>query len=159
MKIKTKFPFDDYNGYIVTNPENRRNVCLVHKKTKKRTTISYARYLMSVKEKRILERTEEVDHKDGDKTNDEIKNLQILSKADNIRKSFVESGRTLKMIELECPSCKNNFIRNLGNSHIQKGSSFTVCSKQCLYAMLRNGFSKAELIEIGKKQIVRYFRK
>ena len=159
MKIETQYPYEEYAGYLVTNPENRRNVCLVHKTTKKRTTVSYARYLMSVKEKRVLLRTEEVDHKDGDKTNDSIDNFKILSKGDNIRKSVIESGRTRKMVELKCPSCENNFIRKLGQSHLQKGSAFTLCSKKCLHEILKKGLSKNEMIELGKNQIVRQFRK
>jgi len=158
MKINTEFPFNDYNGYIVINPEGRRNVCLVHKKHKKRTTISYARYLVSVKEKRILLKNEQVDHINGDKTNDVIENLQILSYKDNSIKRTIERGQTLKMVEMRCPNCKKTFSKPLNSMYLQKGGHYTACSKQCSYNILRKGLSINELKELGKNQIIRHYR-
>jgi len=55
MKIELEYPFNITwkRGYIVTNPENRKNV-LLYNSQPDRTTISYARYLMSVSLKRFL---------------------------------------------------------------------------------------------------------
>lgn len=80
------YPFNEkwLCGYIVTNPERRRNVCLVGGAP--RTTISYARYLMSVKLGRFLKDDEHVDHIDHDKTNDTLRNLQLINRAENIGK-------------------------------------------------------------------------
>lgn len=158
MKIKTKYPYNDYNGYIVINPENRRNICLVHKITKKRTTVSYARYLISVKLKRFLTKEEQVDHINGDKTCDELKNLQILSKSENNLKNIIETNRTKKLVELICPNCKNNFIREVRQTHISKKGKYTTCSKNCNNNISRLGLSGQERIELGINQIVREFR-
>lgn len=159
MKIELEYPYDDYAGYLVTNPENRRNVCLIHKATRHRTTVSYARYLMSVKERRILSCDEQVDHKDGDKTNDTIENLQIISRADNIRKSFIEKGRTRKMAKMSCPNCRKIFIRPISLTYLQKGGHYTSCSRQCSYDILKKGLSIKELKQLGSDQIIEYFRK
>jgi DNA-directed RNA polymerase subunit RPC12/RpoP len=160
MKIDTEFPFNDYAGYIVINPEGRKNVCLVYKKERKnRTTISYARYLMSVREKRVLLKSEQVDHIDGDKTNDVIENLQILSAKENSIKRTIEKGQTLKMVEMICPNCKNTFHKPLSSTYLQKGGHYTVCSKECSYKILTKRLSIMELKELGKNQIVKHYRK
>ena len=159
MKIKSEFPFNNYSSYLVINPENRKNVCLIHKITKQRTTTSYARYLMSVKEKRFLNQDEQVDHIDGDKTNDSIENLQILSAKENCIKHTIQKNITRKMVELQCPYCNNIFTKPLNNSFLQKGGKFNCCSKKCLHEFLKIKHSTEELVEIGKNQIVRYFRK
>lgn len=87
MKIKLKDPYaKKYKaGYVVVNPENRRNLILVDN-FGRLTTVSYARYLMAVKLGRFLTVDEFVDHKDEDKTNDTLRNLQILTRAENIAK-------------------------------------------------------------------------
>ena len=159
MKIKSEFPFNDYSSYLVINPENRMNVCLIHNVTKKRTTTSYARYLMSVKEKRFLNQNEQVDHIDGDKTNDSIENLQILSAKENTIKHTVQKNITLKLVELKCPNCNTNFIKPLNNSFLQKGGKFSCCSKKCLHNFLKKKHSTEELMQIGANQIIRHFRK
>lgn len=88
MKIELQYPYNERwrLGYIVVNSENRKNVVLYNSHSD-RSTVSYARYLMSVKLGRFLLRSEEVDHIDEDKTNDSLSNLQILSTAENLRKN------------------------------------------------------------------------
>ena len=104
MKIQLEYPFNDYAGYLVINPEGRKNICLIPlDKTKKRTTISYARYLVSVNEKRILSKKEQVDHIDGNKTNDVISNLQILSAKENTMGGIIYETA---MAELHTPDRK-----------------------------------------------------
>lgn len=132
MKIKTEYPYHEYTGYIVVNKENRRHICLVHKKDKSRTTISYARYLMSVSEKRILEKDEHVDHIDNDKTNDVLGNLQILSIIENNQKSREFHNVKAKYIELICPVCGSKFERRFNNitTKIKNGKT-PCCSRKC----------------------------
>lgn len=50
-------------------------------------TVLWARYKLEKKLGRPLRKGETVDHKDDDKTNDRLNNLQVLSLADNVRKS------------------------------------------------------------------------
>lgn len=124
MKIKLLSPFKQkYRmGYIVINNENRKNVILFNNK-KDRTTISYARYLMSVKLKRFLNKNEEVDHIDNNKTNDRLNNLQLLTPIQNRNKTA--KGQTkLKFI---CPVCKKKFKLTLRQSHREN----PCCSRTC----------------------------
>lgn len=80
-------PFcNDYKvGYIINGSEGRRIVMLIAPDGTRKCT-AYARYLMSVKLGRYLDKTETVDHINEDKSDDRIDNLQILSNADNIKK-------------------------------------------------------------------------
>lgn len=51
-------------------------------------TTSNARFLMEQHLGRELDKSEEVDHKDDDRVNDDISNLQLMSKSANIRKAI-----------------------------------------------------------------------
>jgi len=159
MKIQLEYPYADYNGYLVVNSEGRRNVCLVHKLSKKRTTVSYARYLVSVHLKRVLLPNEQVDHIDGIKSNDILENLQILSKLDNNRKNVVETNRSRKMVRMTCPNCDKVFEKAFNSTHLQKKGHYTSCSKKCSYTILSKGFSITELKMLGNTQVIEVFRK
>lgn len=104
MKIKLEYPYNTQwtQGYVVINRDNRRTLLLIN--GKKRSCTQYARYLLAVKLGRFLKKEETVDHIDGDKTNDDINNLQILSLKENIRKSQKKPD-----FILVCPVCKRKF--------------------------------------------------
>lgn len=69
-------------------------------------SITYARSLMILKEKRILATEEEVDHVDENKSNDDISNLQILTEAENIRKNTLfKQGFIRKDLAQLCKEC------------------------------------------------------
>lgn len=94
--VIAEYPYNNFYIYIVFHKKEGRRFAVLYPADKssglKRTTISYARYLMSVKEGRVLEEYEEVDHIDNDKTNDEISNLQILTRSENVRKENATRG-------------------------------------------------------------------
>jgi plasmid replication initiation protein len=128
MPSQAEYPFEEYKLYVVFHKKmKRRMACLVSKEN--RTTISYARYLMSVHLGRKLTKIETVDHIDGDTLNDSLENLQILSNEDNIKKSA--RGKT--MVTLECPQCLTSFIRERRQTHLVKGGNATYCSRNCCY--------------------------
>lgn len=63
-------------------------------------TVLYARYLLEKHLGRKLTKYETVDHIDEDPTNDRLSNLQILSKAENSRKSLrLNPERHARMLE------------------------------------------------------------
>ena len=91
MKIELKSPYrEDWdNGYLLTNREGRKIVCLYRytkDKGEERSTTAYAKYIMCVHLGRYLEKGEEVDHINEDKTDDRIENLQLLSSTENKKK-------------------------------------------------------------------------
>lgn len=101
-----------FEGYVVYGPYlhkgmNRRMINLVSKVD--RTTISYAKYLMSMKLGRWLSAEEEVDHIDDDTLNDSIDNLQILTRDENVAK--YNATRQVTMLTLTCGWCGESFER------------------------------------------------
>ncbi|MGQ1358361.1 HNH endonuclease signature motif containing protein (plasmid) [Acinetobacter baumannii] len=138
VKIEVQNPFNYKRGYLRTTKSGRKLVDLVNS-NKDRTTISYARYLMCVKVGYIISSDLEVDHIDGDRTNDELSNLQILSKESHRKKTAL--SKTRSVTTLICPQCGKEFERftNL----IKKGSN-PKCSRRCnaLYNRSNCGWGK-----------------
>lgn len=98
--------------------------CLVKPGGKERTTLSYARYLMSVRLRRRLLPTEHVDHINDDKLDDRLDNYQLLTPAENNAKSA--KGRTY--LEKVCPTCGVSFLLEKRQDH---KTSEPCCSRRC----------------------------
>lgn len=169
---KCKKPFINYiMKKPARNRDNRLTVCLIYvgKKNKRNKLMSYARYLMSVKLDRRLTRDEEVDHIDGDCTNDVYSNLQILSPTENRRKQFKDKAFKEKhratLVLFWCPICGKKFKRPkwrtfLGNCAYTKTCSYVYCSKECQYkgqgkdlGKQKYKFLKARKIEYKYKRV------
>lgn len=133
MKIILEFPYsaDFKAGYLGINTEPRRVLTLVRNDNTK-TSTSYARYLMSCSLNRYLTNEEHVDHKDDNKLNDIISNLQLLSPKENNVKKNKNLGIVREMLSLICPVCKEEFIKpaNQLKTKISNGKIPT-CSKSC----------------------------
>jgi endogenous inhibitor of DNA gyrase (YacG/DUF329 family) len=125
MKLKINYPFNEWkSAYLVTNRENRKMVIL-YTSHSERTTISYARYILSIKHKRKLNKNEEADHINNNKTDDSIRNLQILTKEQNNKKR----RKNIK-INFVCPICGDNFKleKRLAYNKVNPA-----CSRKCGY--------------------------
>ena len=134
MEIQLEYPYnkDWRKGYLVKNSENRDTVILFNSSSDRSST-QYARYLMAVSLQRYLTDDETVDHIDGNKNNNDLKNLQILSKGDNIRKSSKKPDYICV-----CPICHKTFIvpRKKASGIVAKKkilSGTKCCSRQCGY--------------------------
>lgn len=127
MVIDLEYPFSEVwrKGYLRTGKDGRKRVDLVNWPDS-RTTVSYARYLLSVKEKRFLKDWEEADHKDGDRTNDSLENLQILTYEEHKAKTKEEvSGLTVETHV--CAFCQVEFQQRSG---LRRGLN-KFCSRHC----------------------------
>lgn len=123
-----------YLGYLYYKSKLSGRICyyLYNPKTGKRKLLTRARYRLSVELGRRLKRKEHVDHIDGDKTNDKINNLQILSLAQNNRKSVIENGKVQKWVKLKCPVCRNKFKRKKHRVGFKiKSGKVPTCSRSC----------------------------
>lgn len=128
MKLEPQEPFLDYDCYVnLHRGMNRMQVCMINKITRYRRTLLYSKYLMCVKEKRLLTKQEEVDHKDGNKRNDTLDNLQILTGQANRKKQA--TGRT--MISLVCDNCGNSFTRERRQVIYKPQGHRKFCSRKC----------------------------
>lgn len=131
--LPSNHPFEMYKCYLIHDKkQNRKLVALVIDRSN-RTTISYAAYLMSVYLGRRLTNDETVDHINGDKTDDRLDNLQLLSWEDNRKKYAGSITRT--MIQLTCDNCGTVFQREKGQ--IKSRTIFFFCCRECLYAWQR----------------------
>jgi hypothetical protein len=131
-KIKIEYPFTEiYDSAYKVSSQGRNTVVLYKTGTQERTSISYAKYLMSVHLKRWLTKEEHIDHKNNNKLDDRIENYQILSLADNNKKQAALRG--CSMIKYECPVCSRIFSVKLQNSHLvgRKNNTSITCSRAC----------------------------
>ena len=160
---EAKYPYNNYYIYKVYHNKEKRNYAILIPKDKnmKRKTIAYSRYLMSVKLKRFLLNSEEVDHIDDNKTNDIIENLQILTKTENLNKQKDKSTR--KYVKLKCPNCGKVFELPKNQSYLQKTNcTYNCCSRNCKDAMMRktnNNKNKELVSSILKTIFIKEFNK
>lgn len=120
-------------GPYTQSYSDRKFVLIVWPDGSKKTT-SNARYLMEKHLNRELSMFEEVDHIDNDSSNDEIINLQVLSKQDNIEKS----KKLAKEIEVTCECCGSEFsilYSVFKRNQITLNKKGPYCSKSCAGTM------------------------
>lgn len=109
--------------YVNINKEPRR-VATIRKPNKEMHSMSYAKYLYTSYYKCDIAEGDQIDHINGDKMDDRIENLQIISGNYNILKD----KKSKEMIEVICPVCGNKFLfpkRNL-STHPNP-----CCSRRC----------------------------
>ena len=141
------FPYEDFWLYKVWHEkEGRWQANLVRKSdTSIRTTITYAKYVLSVFLGRLLDpETEHVDHVDNNKTNDLVENLQILTPEENREKQrLLYRELHPEFIKLKCPICGKEFnylMRNF-KFHTNRGRGRFHCSRECSHESLRKNLS------------------
>jgi hypothetical protein len=107
MKINLESPFKELwsHGYTVTGKLGRKYIIL-YKDSRSRSSISNARYVLSCSLGKIIPREMHVDHINNDPTDDALVNLQLLSQADNNRKTH-KTGITIDTYT--CPVCNKEF--------------------------------------------------
>jgi predicted RNA-binding Zn-ribbon protein involved in translation (DUF1610 family) len=95
---------------------------------------------MSIKLGRMLMPHEEVDHIDGDKTNDALENLEVVSREENLRRQKLNYKK--QMYEHICPECGKRFLRDKQRSyqHTKFGKQIR-CSRSCVALYLSKKFS------------------
>ena len=151
---KGKIAPNPYEGYIAYGPtwhwKQKRYMISLYPIDKegslKRTSTSHARYLMAIHLGRKLSSKEQVDHIDGDKTNDTIENLQILSQVNNMKKSRKERKVTRMEVELLCLCCGVHFKREKRQTHLAKKTSrITSCSRKCAGTLSHKTISEAQV--------------
>ena len=124
--------YPEYNiihGPYTRMRDNRKTVVLYNNKTFQKKTISYSKLLLEIKLGRKLILDETCDHIDNDCTNDKADNLQILLRADNVRKAN--------------PCKLSNIICLCGKEFLPKRKEQRFCSNHCryLYTPRRNQYT------------------
>ena len=79
---------------------------------------------------RLLNPNEVVHHKDGERRNNNLENLEVLDAREHLHLHATKKG--IKTVILKCPSCNRKFERRYSNTHlIRKNGQFTCCSRSC----------------------------
>lgn len=84
---------------------------------------------------RLLNKSEIVHHKDENKKNNEIKNLEVMS--DSSHSKYHGKKTLANLVDFKCPTCKKVFTQRRNNSRLVKGGIFSSCSPKCRGAFSR----------------------
>lgn len=154
-----QFPYsDEYEKGYVFFSNDGLNTAKVHLNKKGtnafKPVTTYARYLMEVHLGRFLEKNERVFHKDKNRLNHSIDNLEIKVTGQSTAKNEVTqiNSRQPKMIvELVCAYCKTKFQKEKRLLAVAATNRF--CSKGCQHAYY-NKFKKASANVFHQRQNV-----
>lgn len=116
--------FDAYGPYRVNrgNIEGRWIVVLYN--STDTTSMSYPRFLMEHKIGRFLDDDEEVHHIDQDRDNNEIDNLEILTKTEHL----LAHGRRCNPLDKMCETCGSTYTSRWPG---KAGDRQRFCSPEC----------------------------
>lgn len=110
-------------AYLAVNKEPRR-VCTLRMADGTMTSMSYAKYLYTSYHNCDVEEGNHVDHINGDKLDDRIENLQIISGTYNRQKDHKHK----EMVVCVCPVCGKEFLLEKTNLPFK---SNPCCSRKC----------------------------
>ena len=119
-------------GPYIRKTDDRAFVVII-KPDGKRTTKSYARHLYESVHGPILGNFD-VDHKDGDRTNDSIDNFRLLTRKENAEKSILEQNLKVDVFIGQCPNCNSWFVKTMRQvryNNINRNKKGPFCSKSC----------------------------
>lgn len=133
-RIESAFPYENLTVYLNKDKKNNRNiVCLYDKQLGTRRTISYAKYLWETTHKKFVPKGFDVDHKDDDKTNDVISNLQLIRHGDH-QSQHANANQSTEWHHFNCPVCgiaSKVEMRFYKNNQIKQKKAGPFCSKTC----------------------------
>lgn len=125
-KIKKIIRKGDYDYALVPN----------HPRATKNGYVLHHRVVMENFLQRILNSDEVVHHKDDNKKNNRIENLEVMTLKEHTRMHGLQRGRM--WCELKCPNCGIYFIRAKNKCKLFYGSKICYCSRQCSGKMSRD---------------------
>ena len=133
-----------------------------HPKATKNHYVLLHRIIMENSLGRMLKDNEVVHHKDHNKKNNSLDNLELLNAKEHVSKHGREHGR--QMVVLQCPWCKKLFTKPVNTTFIVKHTKYNCCccSPHCrgkLYQYIqKHGVTSAVQEAIDNNFIARYRR-
>lgn len=104
------------------------------------------RIVMENELRRLLKSNEIVHHKDGNKKNNDIHNLEVMTHSEH---TILHNQTGRQMVILMCPQCNIIFSREKRKTFLSKNGIFTCCSRKCNGLFCRNiqMFGRTKYIE------------
>lgn len=106
---------------------------------------------------RLLNLNEIIHHKNENKKDNRIENLEVLSRREHVS---LHSSKGRAMAEIKCPFCKSFVILEKRQTHLsKKNKKYTSCSRKCanlFYRKLSQGLT-TEMKKAISENIVREF--
>lgn len=139
-----------YSGckiYIVTNyNQGYRKAACIYKNGIHIKSVGYAKYLMEIHLGQYIPDGYEVDHINGDCTDDRIENLQVISRELNSLKEIYDHGALNLNVMLKCPYCgRMFFISNRDYAVRIRRNKYISCTRACSVKMAKKAESSDRL--------------
>ena len=117
------------------------------------------RYLMEKQLGRLLRFNEVVHHKNGDRMDNRLENLEVISR--DRHSSDHNKERGYLVAQLRCPSCGSVFERPLRRLNRKGSSHVSFCSRHCIGRFFRRGIkiSEEEKKSVFEKSVIQTMRK
>jgi len=135
-------------------------IVLEHPKATKHGYVLHHRIIMENYLGRLLSSEEVVHHINGDKLDNRIENLELLSAKEHASMHGRTKGE--KYVELQCPWCSNVFTRRHGNTHLSIPRLYSACGSVCSGKLSRyiqlNGITD-EINEKLSRNVIRVYKK
>lgn len=89
------------------------------------------RIIMENKLQRLLTSKEIVHHKNGNKLDNRVSNLELMTIEEHTKYHAIERSKGVLFLRLKCPNCGKKFEKEKRNTHLIKGGNYTACSRKC----------------------------
>src|ERR1700743_801266 len=143
-----------YGPYL--RPDGRKHVIIWNPVIDKRKTVSYPKYLLQYVHNLEFNKNDTADHIDENFKNDEINNLQVLPRTENILKSARQEHRKAKKQTFVCSTCSlmfEQFVRQVRHNQIVKNGAGPFCSRRCAgmhNQKLQKNFRKPRVAQLAE---------
>lgn len=114
---------------IVSKGDYCYGVVKEHPNSTKHGYVLLHRLVMENHLNRLLNNDEIVHHKNGNKKDNNIDNLEVMTRQNHASYHGSLIGKTICLIK--CPNCGENFTKEKNQTHLTKGGTFTFCSRKC----------------------------
>lgn len=128
-----------------------------HPNATKNGYVLHHRVIMENHLNRLLNSDEIIHHKNGDKRDNNLSNLEVMNNKEHCRLHGLEQGRN--WVTLRCPMCLTVFDRERRMSHLVKKGKATFCSRQCAGKFWTTIGKTHEVDSAISVNIVREYRK